>query len=200
MTKRTVTTKRRGTKAKPANGIERAAGRSGIKPPTGYVAPWPADPSPGRTLRESLKACEWPGDHAEILRRFARDFEQTAIEMNVNRKEAERAERAANPNLNAWKHTGTAFDGGEDIDAGATAADMIGLVFEAPNRGDFGRGNLLRDVLLSVADEVELIGEAMQSDFLNKDALARWALRTTYRVRVAVEADKRSRATEGGAS
>ena len=114
--------------------IRRAAERAGTTAPTSYIAPWPGDPTPGRTLLESLKASEWPGNHAEILRRFARDFDETAAELAGAPKGDDSHERAmrhvthrfgdtlvrACDMLGEELATHEASDGSDDSDGGDT--------------------------------------------------------------------------------
>jgi hypothetical protein len=137
-TKKIARTKRT-NKAKPVpEGIRRAAARAGTTTATHYVAPFPGDPNPGKTLLDSLKASEWPGDHAEILRRFARSFEQVAADVSIERRGGARAEpvdaetevmRAAaragieptDPYTAAMEHVTSRF--GEQI---VKACDMLG--------------------------------------------------------------------------
>lgn len=90
----------------------------------------------------------------------------------------------------AFKITRAAFDGGEGLRADCTPADLFSLMFEAPNGGD----SFLADVLRCAADEFELLEAAQHSDHPNETMLSRVCLRANWRIKVAIEVNRRMQA------
>jgi len=93
--------------------------------------------------------------------------------------------------------TGRAFAGATRIDPEATVADLLRLMFEAPNRprgtGNADPDTFVEDVLLCSADEAEIISLAVASDSGISDELQRIMLRANYRAIVALELAQRMR-------
>ena len=91
----------------------------------------------------------------------------------------------------AFQLTGAAFDGGEDIQDEATAADLFKLAFDAPNADD---SDLLKQALACISDDLELICAAASTDHGLDEVIARVAQRNHYRIKVALEVARRTAA------
>ena len=90
---------------------------------------------------------------------------------------------------------GAIFDGEGGVSEDASIGDLILAMFEASNRTFRGtsREALLANVLLSTADDLELVRAAtFEGDGLDhSDAIERANLRAEYRLRIVVELARR---------
>lgn len=89
----------------------------------------------------------------------------------------------------------TPYEGPGVLRESTTAADLFALLFNASN-GYFLRDNpehFLANAALCAADDLEMVGYALESEQGNEGILARFIARAEDRLRVAVEVNRRMR-------
>jgi hypothetical protein len=85
--------------------------------------------------------------------------------------------------LSAFKRTGAAFDGGDELSPECSPADLFSLVFDAPNAHD----DFLEQVICCLGDDLELMAAAASSGECLDEVITRVANRNHYRIKVAIE-------------
>lgn len=95
-------------------------------------------------------------------------------------------------NLTPWQLSGPPFDGGEDLRQDSTAADLFDVVFE----GEAGPDGLLDGAIQCALDDFEIIEYAMADEENLAPLVRRFARRANWRLKVAIEVDRRMRAAE----
>jgi hypothetical protein len=102
------------------------------------------------------------------------------------------ADRNRKAEAEVLRHNDALFDGGDGINENAHLWTLIRGMFDAPNRGyDFDDpDSFIADVLLTAADDFDLIESASESS----EVVERTALRAGWRLRIAMELNRRYRA------
>ena len=137
------------------------------------------------------------------IARTNRGTKRTAVRSTVKADQAKNSRERVEPTPaptppesrrpTAFQLTETVPFDGDEMSGATTAADLFSVMWEAPNRNGCGRSRegFIEDVLRCVADEIAVVESAVLSGDIGRDALGRFLLRANWRIRTALEVNRR---------